>query len=158
MIEQYKIIDHYLSRDEWTYWWDYVQYVATYKAGEKDHEFADEVGMVHELDINNLNTFPKNIYGSKLHRAYINCYAPRELAYFHEDSEDPDAYTMLYYPCPEYDIDEGGATELILDNKIVGIMSKPNRLLTFKSNVTHRATPFNSFQRYTVALKYTTGV
>ena len=62
---------------------------------------------------------------------------------------------MLYYPCPTYELDEGGETQLIINDEILGVRSKTNRLLIFKSDIVHRATPFKSHQRYTVALKYT---
>ena len=156
--EQYKIIDDFLSIEEYENCWDYVQNVATYQAGEKDHHFSYKIGMVHELNTQYGETFklfPKHIHGSKLQRAYINFYAPREISAFHTDSHDPDAYTMLYYPCPTYELDEGGETQLIINDEIFGVRSKTNRLLIFKSDIMHRATPFKTHQRYTVALKYT---
>ena len=156
--EQYKIIDDFLSIDEYENCWEYVSKIAHYQAGEKDHTESYQVGMVSELSCEHGNTFklfPKQINGSILSRMYINYYSPRELSAFHIDHNDPNAYTLLYYPCPTYHLDEGGTTELIINDEIVGVRSVTNRLLAFKSNITHRATPFKSHQRYTVALKYT---
>jgi len=156
--EKYKIIDDYLSIDEYQDCWDFVRNVATYSAGEKDHHESDFIGMVCELDLNHYKTFaifPPSIGGSRLNRLYINYYSQREISAFHIDSDDPDAYTALYYPCPTYDLDEGGETQLIIDDEIVGVRSKCNRLLVFRSTIVHRATPFKSHQRWTVALKYT---
>ena len=45
--------------------------------------------------------------------------------------------------------------QLIINDEILGVRSKTNRLLIFKSDIMHRATPFKTHQRYTVALKYT---
>ena len=156
--EEYKIIDDFLSIEEYESSWDYVQNVATYQAGEKDHHFSYKIGMVSELSTEYGQTFklfPAQVHGSRLQRAYINFYAPREISAFHTDSHDRNAYTMLYYPCPTYELDEGGETQLIINDEILGVRSKSNRLLIFKSDIMHRATPFRSHQRYTVALKYT---
>ena len=156
--EQYKIIDDYLSIEEYENCWDFVSTVATYQPGEKDHHNSYPIGMVSELNCEHGNTFklfPKHIHGSKLNRMYVNFYSPRELSAFHIDSADPDAYTLLYYPCPTYAPDEGGTTELEMDGEILGVRSVANRLLIFKSDIPHRATPFKSYQRYTIALKYT---
>ena len=156
--EQYKIIDDYLSIEEYENCWEFVSSIATYQPGEKDHHNSYPIGMVSELSCEHGNTFklfPKHIHGSKLNRMYVNFYSPRELSVFHIDSADPNAYTLLYYPCPSYEPDEGGTTELSIDGEILGVRSVANRLLIFKSNIPHRATPFRSHQRYTFALKYT---
>ena len=156
--EQYKIIDDYLSIEEYENCWQFVSKVATYQPGEKDHHNSYPIGMVSELSVEHGNTFmlfPKHMHGSKLSRMYVNYYSPRELSVFHIDSADPNAYTLLYYPCPSYGPDEGGTTELSIDGEILGVRSVANRLLIFKSNIPHRATPFRSHQRYTFALKYT---
>ena len=73
--EQYKIIDDYLSIEEYENCWDYVQNVATYQAGEKDHHFSYKIGMVHELNIDYGETFklfPKQIHGSILNLSLIH--------------------------------------------------------------------------------------
>jgi len=151
--EKYKIIDDYLSIDQYQNCWDFVQQ-ASYKSGELDHEFSFPIGMVSELSLDN-PLFPQQINNNILSRSYINFYGPRELSAFHFDHDDPTAVTLLYYPCPTYHLDEGGATELIIDDEIVGVRSLANRLLAFKSNILHRATPFKSHQRWTIAFKYT---
>ena len=156
--EKYKIIDDYLSIEEYEMCWKYVSSVATYQPGEKDHHNSYPIGMVSELSCEHGKTFklfPKHIHGAKLNRMYINYYSPRELSVFHIDSNDPNAYTLLYYPCPSYHPDEGGTTELSINGEILGVKSVANRLLIFKSDIPHRATPFRSYQRYTFALKYT---
>ena len=131
---------------------------------EMKQRYADIVGetatdkAVSNLDITDpqlKQLFPTEIEGKKLWRAYINYYAPNEPGnIFHRDSEKPDDMTLLYYPCPTYDINEGGATELIICNEILGVRYTANRCLFFKSNILHRATSFQTKQRFTFALKY----
>ena len=48
----------------------------------------------------------------------------------------------------------GGATELMIDDNLIGVRSIANRLLAFKSNILHRSTPFTNYPRWTIALKY----
>ena len=151
--EQYKIIDDYLSISDYEYVRNYVQ-DATYKHGEVDHVGSYSIGMVHELPIDNDLYFPTHINNYPLKRAYVNFYAPRELAVFHVDADDPKSTTLLYYPCPTYEYNEGGTTELLINDNIVGVRSIANRLLAFKSNILHRSTPFKNYPRWTVAFKY----
>ena len=151
--EQYKIYDDYLSIGNYEYIRNYVQ-DAPYKHGEVDYIGSYSIGMVHELPLDNDFGFPQHINGYPLVRAYVNFYGPRELAVFHVDADDPKSTTLLYYPCPTYELDEGGATELIINRNIVGVRSIANRLLAFKSNILHRSTPFTNYPRWTIALKY----
>ena len=154
--EDFKVIDDYLSIDEYKKTWEFVQQ-ADYHPGEKDHHDSYPIGMVAELKTDNAATFrlfPRTVNGAHLTRCYINYYSQGEVSAFHTDHDDPDSYTLLYYPCPTYSLDEGGTTELYIGNHITGIQSVANRLLIFKSTITHRATPFKSHQRFTIAFKY----
>ena len=154
--EQYKIIDDFLSKTDYGVYWNFTQ-KANYTVGEVDYPNSVPVGMVSELATDHpliQNLFPKVITGCTLNRLFLNYYGPRDLSYFHYDHYLPEATTLLYYPCPTYSPDEGGATELMIDDNIVGIRSIANRLLIFRANILHRATPFKSYQRYTYAFKY----
>ena len=101
--EQYKIIDDYLSIEEYENCWEFVSRVATYMPGEKDHHNSYPIGMVSELSVEHGNTFmlfPKHMHGSKLSRMYVNYYSPRELSVFHIDSAEnhysrPSAWSRL---------------------------------------------------------------
>jgi hypothetical protein len=84
-------------------------------------------------------------------RAYVNLFSPNEHTYFHADG---DVITCLFYITPEHDINEGGETQFIIDDNIVGIRAKPSRLVIFDGNILHRATSFKSNPRITVALKF----
>lgn len=91
-----------------------------------------------------------------LYRAYINCFAPREIANFHVDcSEDDDQLTFIFYANKKYNgLNDGGCTEFYLDDKIIGLPPVPNTLVKFTSWVLHRATPLISDHRFTYAFKY----
>ena len=84
-------------------------------------------------------------------RAYINLFFSCELPYFHTDGN---CITCLFYITPKYDYDEGGETQLLIDNNIIGIRPIPSRLLIFDGNVMHKATSYRSKPRLTVAFKY----
>ena len=87
-----------------------------------------------------------------LYRMYINHFAPSEGADFHNDGE---GYTFLYYPhTEEYELDEGGETQFLLDGNIFGIRAVPNRMAVFDGQIPHRATPFRTQHRFTIAIKY----
>ena len=91
-----------------------------------------------------------------IYRAYINCFAPREIANFHQDCADGyDAVTFIFYGNELYTgLNEGGATEFYLDDKIIAIPPVPNTILKFTAWVWHRATPLKSDHRFTYAFKY----
>ena len=142
---------------------------AAYTYGEEDDEGLKPTGMVCELDPECdeddeiVGIFESVIYNKfpelreyKLYRAYINCFAPRETANFHQDCEEgEDQITFIFYANPTYNgLNAGGCTEFYLDDRIIGIPPIPNTLLKFTSWVTHRATPLNSYHRFTYALKY----
>ena len=151
--EQYKIVDNFLSVKEYQDTWNFIQN-ADYKVGGTEHENGVPVGMTSELAIHANPFFPKQVNGIPLYRINVNYYGPRETTVFHYDNNDPEAITLVYFPCPTYGLDEGGHVELVIDKEIVGVRSVTNRLLAYKSNILHRATPFNTHQRFTLALKY----
>ena len=148
----YRIIDDYLPELEHKEIWNYCNFTQ-YNLAEADTEETHQK-IVSGLDIRNLSNFPRTLEGEELSTAHINYYVPNEHSSFHQDSDRSEALTLIYFPCPTYDINEGGATELIINDEIVGVRSKANRALIFKSVLWHRATPFHTKQRFTVALKY----
>jgi hypothetical protein len=87
------------------------------------------------------------------YRQTINIFLPNENPYFHTDSEGL-SYTCLYYPNLNYDLDEGGETQFIINGEIKGILPKPNRLVIFDGRIQHRATSFRTQHRFTYAIKY----
>jgi hypothetical protein len=130
--------------------------------GETDNDDTPPTGLVHEItDSSLVNYFALNIHKyfnhlepGKIYRSYVNLFIPRELPYFHIDGKN--TLTCIIYINPNYDINEGGETQFLLDNKIVGIQPKSGRAVVFDGSILHRATSFRNFPRLTVALKYNT--
>ena len=74
---------------------------------------------------------------------------------FHQDNYDEDSLTCLYYvPVESWFLDDGGETQFILNEEMVGVLPFPNRMVYFDSILMHKATSFRNRWRFTVALKY----
>lgn len=150
---------------------EYIFYRAKYRYGEADSPGTPPVGLVADLfhmDKGAVGENEKIIYNHfikyinekypgfwdtyTLCSLYINCFAPREQAYFHTDSG---VWTILYYPIHNFDCDknQGGCTELFVDEQIIGIPPYYNSIVRFSAPMEHRATPFKDHHRFTIALK-----
>ena len=82
-------------------------------------------------------------------------FRPNEASHFHTDCKLENTYTGLYYAnTEEWNYDEGGETQFLIDDEIYGILPKPNRMILFDSRLLHKATPFRDRHRWTIALKY----
>jgi len=137
-----------------------ILYVKRFSYGEVDNIDTPPTGMVLELSQTG-ELF--NIFYSKIiehydaikettfQRCYVNLFLPNENPYFHNDGP---VITCLFYINPEYNINEGGETQFLIDDNIVGIKAKPGRLVIFDGKIPHRATSFRSNPRITVALKF----
>ena len=135
-----------------------------YEWGEHDEPEHPPTGMVHgiseskkiyELFANKISDelYPdaKNL---ELYRMYINCFAPCEVPYWHDDGP-PNCITFLYYPhTDKWDMNELGETQFYMDDMIYGIPPIPNRMIMFNAAIKHRATSFRTYHRFTVAVKY----
>lgn len=138
---------------------------AKYSYGEQDNDDGPVTGMVHDIPETEFiyKLFSKTLYDRvefirdmNLYRMYINCFSPYERSDFHTDGE---GYTFLYYPDPEiYEVNEGGETQFIVDDNIMGVLPISNRMVVFDGTIIHRATPFRSRHRFTVAIKYGTQI
>jgi hypothetical protein len=135
---------------------------AKYIYGETDNGDGSPVtGMTHNIpeDQYIYKFIAKTIYDRvefirdmKLYRMYINCFAPNENPYFHVDGE---GYTFLYYSDNEvFDLNEGGETQFLVDNDLMGVLPVPNRMVIFDGTIKHRATTYRSRHRFTIAIKY----
>jgi len=128
-----------------------------YMMGELDREDCPPTGMVSQLEPTDM-ILPEIISQklnrplSSLIRFYVNYYAAGEKPYFHDDGE---CITCLYYPNGVDDIDEGGETQFLVDNKISAVPHVPDRLIEFDGRIPHKATSFRSTYRFTIAAKYT---
>tara|TARA_A100001391_G_scaffold60721_1_gene37876 strand:+ start:3472 stop:3933 length:462 start_codon:yes stop_codon:yes gene_type:complete len=148
------IQSHYLSPDLYKEVEGYC-YNADYYYGERDHPNAIPTGLVHNLQLDSLivSYFPKEQKNLSLVRAYINYFAAGEHPKFHVDHGK---LTSLYYiNTDDYNIDEGGCTEIITHPQyITSILPYKNTLITFDAKLVHKATSFKTRPRFTIALKY----
>ena len=143
---------------------------SNYVYGETDNQDNSEeinppTGMTSFLDIGDYcydvlkkkieENFPELGSISNNPIAYINCYSPREISYFHTDTEDGNVgYTLIYYPNLKWGIHDGGETQFYVDGKMIGIPPIPNRIINFKVPILHRATSFVDRHRFSIAFKY----
>lgn len=175
-------IDNFFPEEisRWVTW--FCEEYSRYRYGEyddRDGDPADPTGLVHDVfniekpefasdkDEQLYSTFKTYIekhypgFFNKyiIYRVYVNCFAPRENAYFHNDCcEESDQMTFIYYPKSslwEYAIAEGGWTEFFFEDekKIMGVVPYPNSISMFTSRLLHRATPFKSHHRFSIAVK-----
>jgi len=181
-------IDRFFPPDIAKFVSDFCLYSGRYRYGEKDNEVDDNpndprdpTGMVHDIfNLASGGDFPSNenkmvydcfIKGIRdkypkfwdefnIYRMYINVFAPREQAYFHEDCDDhQNQHTFLYYPVHdlwEYNIEQGGETQFYVDRKIIGVPPYFNSLVRFNSRLLHKATSFRDHHRFTIAIKCAT--
>jgi len=133
---------------------------APYYYGEIDDYGRPPTGMVNTIhETNEIYTIFKQRVEEKinalkelnLYRMYVNIFAPGEIPYFHQDGL---GLTCLYYANWEWDLQDGGETQLYLDGNIMGLPPIPNRLVVFDGMIQHRATALRSKHRFTVAIKY----
>jgi hypothetical protein len=133
-----------------------------YHYGEQDSKDTPPTGMVAELpeDTKVFATL-KEIYKNSEHyrhyprldRAYVNLFAPRELAFYHTDG---DCMTLLYYANPMWHPNQGGETKIMnsVDMDVESVAPVPGRIVIFDGRREHTATPFRDMHRFTVALKF----
>lgn len=154
-----KYEDNFLSPEEFL---EISQYCmdAEYRYGEADDYNLPPTGMINEIQpredfFSRLKTRLKEkepiIKNMSFYRMYVNCFAPGENPYFHEDGR---GITFLYYANMKWDLQNGGETQFYIDGNILGIPAVPNRLVMFDGMIQHRATSFRDGHRFTVAIKY----
>lgn len=130
-----------------------------FEYGERDRPELEPVGMIFELENPDVFNFLAGVAisafdrlkGLELQRAYVNLFLPNDRPYFHQDGH---VYTCLFYITPQYDVDEGGETQFIVNNLIQGLPPRPGRLVIFDGELWHRATSYRSHPRLTAALKF----
>jgi hypothetical protein len=150
-----KVYDNFLGKEKQKQVLNFLE-TLTYQHGEQDREDTPPIGQTCDL-VNNELDLPASIQKklgrniSDVRRFYVNRYQAKELPYWHDDGE---CTTFLYYPCNVDNIDEGGETQFLLDNRILAVPYKPDRLIEFNGRIPHKATGFRSYERYTIAVKY----
>ena len=116
---------------------------------------------------NFIETYVAELHGMVLKRSHANIFAPRESAFYHVDDENEEAWTFMFYANNNWDINEGGETKFItnLQNQktdyqgtkypdIISVPPIPGRMLAWKSNLLHTATPFRDKHRFTPTFKF----
>jgi len=155
-----EIINNFLDINDKNFVFKYC-FTTSYTYGETDTATTPPTGMIHNInsDESIYNLFESKIRdacdivkGMNLYRMYINCFAPSENPYFHEDG---DGLTFLYYVTNhKWGVNDGGETQFLIDDTIKGVLPISNRLVGFDGNILHRATPFRDKHRFTLAVKF----
>lgn len=108
-----------------------------------------------------LNTIIEKIYSvcpnlrsMENYTNYINVYPAGVNPYWHSDTPGGSSRTCLVYLNPKTDLDEGGETQFLIDDEIVGVLAKPGRLVVFDGQMLHKGTSFRSIDRVTLAIKF----
>ena len=136
---------------------------ASYYYGETDDTNLNPTGMtcdikpsedVYMVIINRISEIFPKLKHSSPYRTSVNCFSPLENPNFHIDSESY-GFTFLYYiDTLDWNQNDGGETQFLIDGNIYGVIPIRNRLCQFDSRILHRATSFRNRHRFTVAIKY----
>lgn len=156
------VSDDYFTKLEHQFIYNYCL-TCQYSYGEVDSSETPPTGLVHNIPETH-EIYPLIEYRIKksmadeaskflLYRMYINCFAPSENPYFHTDGKERDL-TFLYYPNIDWEVNEGGETQIYNGDVINGYPPIPNRMILFDASLLHRATCFRSTHRFTIAIKY----
>ena len=158
------IKDNVFHEDDYQYLVEYSR-ESLYVYGEGDRPSVDPTGMVHNVGLDTKvtksvhkkmqETFPEEIakYDSP-DRVYINCFAPREDAFYHIDGREGSKTCLIYLSNTDWVPVLCGETFFYQDDKVIGVPPHPNRAVCFDGNILHRASSFRKGHRFTLALKY----
>jgi hypothetical protein len=156
-----KVVDNFFEQKDAEYVYKYCL-TSSYTYGETDTNTTPPTGMVHEIKKTEriykllkkrIQEVFENLQNITIYRMYVNCFAPTEKPYFHTDGDK--GITFLYYANSDWQLDDGGETQIIINNEIKGILPIPNRLVGFDANLVHKATTFRNKHRFTIAIKIT---
>ena len=139
-----------------------AQYAADvdYYFGETDDFTTPPTGLCHRVkkdsDIWDMLTWRIEelcpfVEGMDPYLVVINCFAPRELPYFHPDGEE--GVTFIYYVNP-WDKDDGGETQILIGDEIRAYPPLANRMVWFDATLWHKATSRRNGHRFAYAIKY----
>jgi Rps23 Pro-64 3,4-dihydroxylase Tpa1-like proline 4-hydroxylase len=153
-----KVYDDFLNLEQHQNVLNYCER-ASYIYGETDNDLTPPTGVTHDIPEGIMvhEVFRAKIKkiipeGLSFYRMYINCFSPREIPYFHTDGSN--GVTLLYYPQYDWKPDDGGETQIFVDDNIHGVVPISNRMLMFDARMLHRATTFRDRHRFTIAIKY----
>lgn len=138
-----------------------------YSYGETDTLDSLPTGLVSDLSTDSvvfksIFSFVKsledlNFQGNlQLTRAYCNLFAPSESPYFHTDIDSNlKGLTVLAYGNRDsLDWNEGGETKFIIEEELISVAPKRNRVVVFDSDILHTASTFRTRFRFTPVLKF----
>ena len=155
-----EIIDNFLEEEYFKGVLEYCLH-SSYTYGEWDMNDTPPTGMVHEIGKKEkiyklLSSQIKKVYPQvrklNLDRMYVNCFAPSENPYFHTDGDK--GVPFLYYVNDQWTLNDGGETQILIDDEIRGVLPIPNRIIGFNATLLHRATSFRNMHRFTLAVKF----
>jgi len=159
-----RVYDNFLSKEDHIWINEFVKSSSYYYGQVDDPDVKDSIptGVTSGVDLDYRaivlldSLIKEKTTVSTLTRAYINMFSPSEVSNFHVDDYVENSYTGLYYAnTEEWNYQEGGETQFLINNEIYGILPLPNRMVVFDSRILHKATPFHRRHRWTIALKYT---
>ena len=152
-----EVIDNIFSNEEITNIYDFCK-TQKFTRTENDGENLEYTGLVSSLTnkkIINLILTKTGLKKIKIKKSYINLFLKDEKPYFHIDSYEKNAKTLLYYVNPNINnINNYGETFFHLDNILKGIPYVSGRILIFDADIPHRASSFRDLDRFTIAIKW----
>jgi hypothetical protein len=155
-----KVVDNFIEELDLKSFYNFCL-KSPYFYGEKDAPYAPPTGLITTLNQEDFwfKFFKEKCEGTfslkqRVYRMYINLFLPGEKPYYHIDGTGNDK-TLLFYPNPNFDLDQGGETKFIINNEIKGVLPITNRAVLFDANIRHCASSFRQGPRFTLAIKYT---
>lgn len=161
-MEDISVFDNLFSEQEYRMIRDWCLN-ASYHYGETDYKHLSPTGMicninqkedVYQLISHRVSEICPEIKNITPYRVYVNCFASSENPHFHTDSNEPGLTFLYYVDTQDWEPNDGGETQFLIDENIYGIIPIANRLCRFDSRLLHRATSFRNRHRFTIALKY----
>lgn len=102
------------------------------------NEDVENLGIFNNSNFHSIN---ETIRDRKFVRAWVNCFTPCSIVWYHTDyGKNYNAKTFLYYCNTEWRKDQGGETLLYNDNMNPEIIIeyKPNRVIIYDSHIPHK--------------------
>ena len=113
----------------------------------------EDISLAHFL----LERTGEDYTGLVIDRVYFNKIQPQDCEpFYHIDGLE--GLTLLYYVNGTSDPDDLGATYFQTDSAIEGVNPLPRRIVTFLPHLVHRASPYRSGVRFTLAVKLVRGI
>jgi len=101
-------------------------------------------------------------------RHHVNLFAKNENAKYHFDNQVQESYTVMFYANTDWHIEQQGETKFLLRHEnikdshdiltnteeypiIISVAPIPGRIVMFKGDILHAATPFTHMHRFTAA-------